>query len=155
MSKSSALLSNNNPRDVTAGYRIRSGPVASATLGHPVTMWLIRLAYRTAGAVLAGLVGGRDRPGRTVARLAGIIRRAGDLIFMVNDEEAYWRGWTVERRHAGLGRRYRNPLFDTLATCPHCRGLGITATESLCVKCTGTGRVTIDQPPFAQDGCPP
>jgi hypothetical protein len=96
--------------------------------------------------------GARDKPGRTVGWLAGIIRLAGDLIFMANDEEAYWRGWTVERRLAGLGRRYRDPLFDTLATCPHCRGLGITATESLCVKCSGAGRVTIDQPPFAHDG---
>ena len=156
MSKTSALLSNNNPRDVTAGYRIRSDPVTSATVGHPVTVRLIRLAYRAADAALVGLVrvrvGVRDRPGRTVGWLAGIIRRAGDLIFMANDEEACWRGWTVERRHAGLGRRYRDPLFDTLATCPHCRGLGITATESLCVKCSGTGRITIDQPPFAHDG---
>ncbi len=156
MSKSSALLSNNNPRVVTAGYRIRSDPVTSATLGHPGTIRLIRLAYRAAAAALVGLArvraGARDRPGRTAGWLAGIIRLAGDLIFMANDEEAYWRGWTVERRLAGLGRRYRDPLFDTLATCPHCRGLGITAAESLCVKCSGTGRVTLIGPPFAHDG---
>jgi hypothetical protein len=126
LSKSSALLSNNNPHVVTAGYRIRSDPVTSATLGHPGS--------------------------RAVGWFARIIRLAGDLIFMANDEEAYWRGWTVERRLAGLGRRYRDPLFDTLATCPHCRGLGITATESLCVTCSGAGRVTIIGPPFAHDG---
>jgi hypothetical protein len=152
LSKSSALLSNNNPRVVTAGYRIRSDPVTSATLGHPATIRLIYLAYRAAGAALVGLVGVRHRPSRTVAWLAGIVQRAGDLIFMANDEEAHWRGWTVKRRLAGLGRRYRDPLFDSLASCPHCRGQGITATESLCVKCSGTGRVTIDQPPFAHDG---
>ena len=136
--KTSALLSNNKPRDVTAGYRIGSDPVTSATLGHPVTIRLIRLAYGAAAAALVGLArvrarvrgGARDKPGRTVGWLAGIVRLAGDLIFMANDEEAYWRGWTVERRLAGLGRRYRDPLFDTLATCPHCRGLGITATVS-------------------------
>jgi hypothetical protein len=121
-------------------------------LGHPVTIRLILLVYRAAGAALGGLAGVRDRPGRTVEWLAGIIRRAGDLIFMANDEEAYWRGWTIERRQAGLGRRYRNPRFDTLATCPHCRGLGVTAAESLCVKCTGTGRITVEQPPFPHDG---
>ena len=156
MSKSSALLSNNKPRDVTAGYQIRSDPVTLATLGHPVTIRLIRLAYGAVATALVGLAtvraGARDKPGRTVGWLAGIIRLAGDLIFMANDEEAYWRGWTVERRLAGLGRRYRDPLFDTLATCPHCRGLGITAAESLCVKCSGAGRVTTDQPPFAHDG---
>jgi RecJ-like exonuclease len=84
--------------------------------------------------------------------LAGIVEGIGDLIFMATDEEAYWRGWTIERRQAGLGRRYRDPAFDTLATCPHCRGLGITAAESLCVKCTGTGRITVGQPPFPHDG---
>jgi hypothetical protein len=156
LSKSSALLSNGNPRIVTAGYRIRSDPVTSATLSHPVTIRLIRLAYGAAATALGGLarvrVGVRNRAGRAVGWLAGIIQRAGDLIFMANDEEAYWRGWTVERRLADLGRRYRDPLFDSLASCPHCRGLGITATESLCVKCSGTGRVTIDQPPFAHDG---
>ncbi len=156
MSNSSALPSNNNPRVVTAGYRIRSDPVTSATLGHPVTIRLIRLAYGTAATALGGLarvrVGVRERPGQAVGWIAGIIQRAGDLIFMANDEEAYWRGWTIERRLAGLGHRYRDPLFDSLASCPHCRGLGITATESLCVKCSGTGRVTIDQPPFAHDG---
>ena len=125
-----------------------------------MTIRLIRLAYGAAAAALVGLArvrarvrgGARDKPGRTVGWLAGIVRLAGDLIFMANDEEAYWRGWTVERRLAGLGRRYRDPLFDTLATCPHCRGLGITATESLCVNCSGTGRVTIIGPPFAHDG---
>jgi hypothetical protein len=150
--KTSALLANNNPRVVTAGYQTGSVPVAMGTLGHPVTIWLIRLVNRTAGAALVGLAGVRTRPSRTVEWLAGIIRCAGDLIFRANDEEAYWRGWTVHRRHAGLGRRYRSPLFGTLATCPHCRGLGITAAESLCVKCTGTGRVTVDQPPFPHDG---
>ena len=152
MPKTSALLANDNPRVVTAGYQTGSVPVATGTLGHLVTIWLIRLAYRAAGTALLGLAGVRGRPGRTVEWLAGIIRRAGDLIFMANDEEACWRGWTVDRQYAGLGRRYRNSCFDTVATCPHCRGLGITAAESLCVKCTGTGRVTVGQPPFPHDG---
>jgi hypothetical protein len=84
--------------------------------------------------------------------LAGIVQRLGDLIFMANDEEACWRGWTVERRHAGLGRRYRDPVFDTVASCSPCRGLGITAAESRCVKCSGTGRVTVTGPSFPHDG---
>ena len=153
MSKSSALLSEDNPRVVTAGYQIGPPPVAPATLGHPVTIRLIVLAYLTRRATLTGLVEVRDQPGRAAERLAGIVRRLGDLVFMANDEEAYWRGWTIERRHAGLGRRYRDPIFDTVASCPHCQGLGITAAESPCVKCTGTGRVTVDAPPpFPHDG---
>jgi hypothetical protein len=130
LSKSSALLSEDNPRVVTAGYQIGPPPVAPATLGHVVAI----------------------RPGQVGERLAGIVRRLGDLIFMANDEEAYWRGWTIERRYAGLGRRYRDPVFDTVASCPHCQGLGITAAEAPCAKCEGTGRVTVDQPPFPHDG---
>jgi hypothetical protein len=94
----------------------------------------------------------RDEPGRTWERIAGIVRSIGDLVFMANDEEACWRGWTIEPWHAGLGRRYRDPKFDTLARCPHCPGLGVTAVGSLCVKCSGTGRITLDQPPFPHDG---
>ena len=152
MSKSSALLGNNNPRVVTAGYRTVSGPVAPATLGHPVTIRLIRLTYRGTRAALAGLAGVRHQPGRAWERIAGIVKGIGDLVFMANDEEACWRGWTIEPRLAGLGRRYRDPMFDTLARCPHCRGLGVTAVDSLCVKCSGTGRITLDPPPFPHDG---
>ncbi len=152
MSKSSALLADDKPRDVTAGYQTGSRPATSATLGHLVTTRLVLLTYRTVGAALVGLVGVRDHPRRTMDWLAGIIKRFGDIVFLANDEEACWWGWTVERRHGGLGRRYRHWLFGTVASCPHCRGLGITATESLCVKCSGTGRVTIDQPPFPHDG---
>ena len=151
MPKRSALLANNNPRVVTAGYRTVSGPVAPATLGHPVTIRLI-LMYRGTCAALASLAGARHQPGRARELIAGTVRRIGDLVFMANDEEACWRGWTIQPRFAGLGRRYRDPMFDTLAPCPHCRGLGVTAADSLCVKCSGTGRITLDPPPFPHDG---
>ena len=152
MSKGSALLGNDKPPDVTAGYQIGSEPVTSATLGHLVTIRLVLLTYQAAGAALVGLAGVRDQPSQTVDWLAGVIRCLGDLIFVANDEEACWWGWTIERRLGGLGRRYRDPSFRALATCPHCRGLGITATESLCVKCSGTGRVGTGHPPSPHDG---
>jgi hypothetical protein len=152
LSKSSALLADDKPPDVTAGYQIGSEPVTSATLGHLVTIRFVLLTYRAAGAALVGLAGVRDRPGQTMDWLAGVIRCLGDLIFVANDEEACWWGWTVERRHGGLSRRYRDPSFGLLASCPHCRGLGITPAESLCAKCSGTGRVSTDQPPFPRRG---
>jgi RecJ-like exonuclease len=71
---------------------------------------------------------------------------------LVNDQEACWRGWTIERLHAGLGRRYRDPLFDTLISCPRCRGLGITTNKSSCVSCSGTGRSMVEQQPLPSDG---
>ena len=126
MSKTSAVLGKHNPPLVTAGYRPVPALVIPATLSCPAP--------------------------RRLAWLTGILRQIGDLIFMPCDEEAYWRGWTIQRRHAGLSRRYRDPVFDTVARCPHCRGLGVGVEESLCLKCSGTGRVTVDQPPFACDG---
>ena len=59
--------------------------------------------------------------------LAAIPRRLGDRLFAMNDAEAYWRDWQITRTHGGLGRRYRDPRFDTLAECSKCRGAGRTA----------------------------
>ena len=147
MAKTSALPANNNPRVVTGGYQIRPIPVASGTLGHLASIRLILFAYRATGLLEVG-----DRPGRIVARIAAIVAAVGDIVFLANDEEACRWGWTIERRRGGLGRRYRHPWFDTLATCGLCRGLGITAEESACPTCSGTGRVTLDQSLFPHDG---
>jgi hypothetical protein len=152
LSKSSALLPIDNPRKVTGGYQTGPIPVTTGTFGHHTSIRLVLLAYRAVNAALMGLLSVRDRPTGVVERITGLIAAVGDIVFLANDEEAYWRGWTIERRYAGLSRRYRNPLFDTLASCPHCRGWGITPDESSCVKCSGTGRVTVDQPPFPHDG---
>ena len=90
--------------------------------------------------------------------LAAIPRRLGDLLFAMNDTEAYWRDWQITRTQGGLGRSYRDPRFDTLAECPKCRGAGFTAagagaiaggaglTAGLpCLPCLGTGRVTLGE----------
>lgn len=65
----------------------------------------------------------------TIGRLlliwvAGVPRRLGDRLFVMNDAEAAWRGWQTARTHGGLGRRYRDPWFDTLAECATCRETG-------------------------------
>jgi hypothetical protein len=81
--------------------------------------------------------------------LAFIPRRLGDYLFTMNDNEAYWRGWQITKTHGGLGRRYRDPLFDTLAECPACQGAGACAStgcaSTACARCLGTGRVTIGE----------
>jgi hypothetical protein len=56
--------------------------------------------------------------------LAYLLRRWGDRWFAANDTEAYWRGWQITKTHAGLGRRYRDIRFDTLAPCAQCAGAG-------------------------------
>ncbi len=73
--------------------------------------------------------------------LAGLPRRLGDRLFVMNDTEAYWRGWQITKTHGGLARRYRDPRFDSLAECPKCYGAGVTA-DLPCAPCLGTGRST-------------
>jgi hypothetical protein len=71
-------------------------------------------------------------------------RRLCDRLFAANDAEASWRGWEVINAYGGLGRRYRDPRFDTLAACPQCRGTGID-TDEPCDFCLGAGRLTITE----------
>jgi hypothetical protein len=80
--------------------------------------------------------------------LGGYSRRWGDRWYIPNDEEACWRGWQVTRTHGGLGRRYRDPAFDSLAECARCRGAGVRAdvharADVHCAGCQGTGRISL------------
>ena len=81
--------------------------------------------------------------------LAYIPRRLGDRIFTWNDADAYWCGWQITKVRGGLGRCYRDPRFDTLATCPQCQGGGASAKEgradTRCAPCLGTGRVSTEE----------
>ncbi len=74
--------------------------------------------------------------------LAAIPRRLGDRLFVMNDTEAYWRGWQITKTRGGLARRYRDPRFDALAQCPQCRGAGVSA-DLACIPCLGTGRISL------------
>jgi hypothetical protein len=76
--------------------------------------------------------------------LAYFLRRGGDRRFAMNDTEAYWRGWQITKTLAGLGRRYRDIRFGTLAACARCAGAGVWA-DAPCGPCLGTGRITPGQ----------
>ena len=76
--------------------------------------------------------------------LAYRLRRWGDRWFAMNDTEAYWRGWQITKTHAGLGRRYRDIRFGTLAACAQCAGAGSRA-DAPCGPCLGTGRITLGE----------
>lgn len=76
--------------------------------------------------------------------LAAISGRLTNRVFLMNDNEAFWRGWQVTRRQGGFGRAYRDPLFDTLTECARCRGAGAGADEP-CIFCLGTGRTTVGE----------
>ena len=115
------------------------------------------LARGPARGPAAGPSEPRRRTGRRVADLAGLAaavllswlayipRRLGDHLFSRNDTEAYWRGWQITKVHGGLGRRYRDPRFDTLTACPQCRGRGISTQDTPCAPCLGTGRVSTEE----------
>jgi hypothetical protein len=74
----------------------------------------------------------------------------------MNDEEARWHGWEIAPLHAGLARRYRDPMFDTLIQCPDCLGKGSSTCDGLvrvpCHVCTGTGRLRLQGPGASYGG---
>ncbi len=125
----SNLVGKDNPRVVTESHRGLLIPAGAVTWGR-----LAAILVRDPAAILAGW-------------LADLLIRIGDWMFAMNDEEARWHGWHIERRPAGLGRRYRDPRFDTLSRCQHCRGIGTIAADSLCAQCSGTGRLILGRPP--------
>jgi hypothetical protein len=149
LSNSSKVLGIDNPLTVTRSYRTLPIFMAGGTWGHPGPVILAHAVFATVHAVVTGLFGRR-----AAARggwLTGLPHRIGDLLFAGNDEEARWRGWSVEERHAGLARVYRDPAFDRMVQCPDCRGAGVTMAESRCAPCSGTGRLILDQPPIAHN----
>ena len=75
--------------------------------------------------------------------LARRIREAGSWLFSYEDDFARSHGWTVEERHGGLGRTYRDPRFNHLAQCPACAGIGTFPDDMLCTRCAGSGRITL------------
>ena len=117
-----------------------SGALAGAVPAAALSDTWTRLRRRLAAAVRAVPLVGRV----LLSWLAALPRRLGDRLFAMNDAEAYWRDWQMTRTHGGLGRRYRDPRFDTLAECPKCRGAGATGDQP-CPPCLGTGRVTLGE----------
>jgi DnaJ-class molecular chaperone len=82
---------------------------------------------------------------RLLAWLRARLARIGERAFAATDGFAREQGWQITSTHAGLGRRYRDPRFDSLAPCSRCRGRGTTAPGDLCQTCNGTGRIVLDQ----------
>jgi hypothetical protein len=53
-------------------------------------------------------------PGVLADLISRPLRRQGDRMFATLDTEAYWRSWQITKSYAGVGRRYRDPRFDTI-----------------------------------------
>lgn len=80
---------------------------------------------------------------RLVAWLRVRSARLGERVFEADDAAARQLGWQVTPSYAGLGRRYRDPRFDSLAACPRCGGRGGTGRGDRCLACAGTGRIIL------------
>jgi hypothetical protein len=142
------FTSKNNPSLVLAEPTRPTPPAPQAAPAQAPGVRRARAARGPRGAAAPAL---RVRLGGILAIAAGVLlswlgavpRRLGDRWFTMNDTEAYWRGWQITKVQGGLGRRYRDPLFDTLAQCARCAGSGGGASAP-CGPCLGTGRVSID-----------
>jgi hypothetical protein len=76
-------------------------------------------------------------------------------LFTASDTAARQDGWQAGSMHCGFGRRYRDPRFDTLASCPDCRGCSITPPGNSCQKCSGTGRIIVKRAAEPPSSPPP
>jgi len=76
----SNLVGKDNPRAVTESHRGLLIPAATVTWGR-----LADMLVRAPSVILAGW-------------LADLLIRIGDWMFAINDQEAGWRGWEIERR---------------------------------------------------------
>jgi hypothetical protein len=77
------------------------------------------------------------------ARLWIWMRLLLDRLFAPDDVWAIQHGWEIERGRLGLSRTYRDPRFDTLASCGACHGRGWVQPGRPCLTCGGTGCVTL------------
>jgi hypothetical protein len=93
----------------------------------------------------------RDLLARLTARLAALCAQS----FAAKDAEARRYGWLVTSIRGGSGRRYWDPRFDRLVTCPACRGGGFTALGTPCRNCRGIGRIIVERVPDPPSGSPP
>jgi len=80
---------------------------------------------------------------RLLIQLRACLARIGEWAFAGTDAVARQHDWQIVRTHAGLGRRYRDPRFDSLAACSRCCGRGTTATGDPCLSCDGAGRIVV------------
>jgi hypothetical protein len=78
---------------------------------------------------------------RLVRWLLNRLEAAGNRLFATDDQQAAEHGWQITPGRHGLSRRYRDPRFDALISCPDCHGNGATDGWP-CPACRATGRLT-------------
>jgi hypothetical protein len=130
------FTSKNNPSYVLTEAVPPARPAVPAASAKPRRAAAPALRVRLGGVLVIAA-------GVLLSWLGAAPRRLGDRLFAMNDTEAYWRGWQIIKVQGGLGRRYRDSRFDTLAECASCRGSSGGAGAP-CGRCRGTGRVGLE-----------
>ena len=145
---SPALVNVTHPSVTGHGTKLgRCGHIGPAA--HQPGSWV---SERTSAVIKSSSPDGQGKARHGPASwLAARLRAAGDRLFAEEDRKAREHGWEVTCRHGGLSRRYRDPRFDTLTSCPWCHGSG-QAGEHQCPACRGTGRLCRGQPPQQEGG---
>jgi hypothetical protein len=93
-----------------------------------------------------------DKPStHLVAWMARLLDGIGQRLFASADARAREHGWQITQRSGGLSRSYRDPRFDSLISCPLCKGTG-DVDEAPCERCGGTGRLTRCEPALVPRG---
>jgi len=77
-------------------------------------------------------------------RLRASLLALGERVFATTDADAQRHGWQAISTHGGLGRRYRDPRFGTLAACTDCGGRGVKAPGNPGRSGSGTGRIVVE-----------
>ena len=75
--------------------------------------------------------------------LRASLAQCGARVFAATDATARQHDWQIVATLGGLGRRYRDPRFDSLAACAPCGGRGARTPGDPCQACEGTGRITV------------
>jgi hypothetical protein len=126
-------------RSVRAAVRSARARVRSAHAGVRSTEGGVRLAGAWIRLACTQLKPGPDE--RLTGWMARCVQQLGDLMFASEDQEATWHAWDVERRDAGLGRRYRDRRFQALVPCPRCHRVSTVADGAVCKQCTAADRL--------------
>jgi hypothetical protein len=138
------------------GFRLRCLHITSwtdaLTSAQPDTIPDSCKSERISALTNSSSLNSENKPSPTlVTWLARSLNLNGQRLHAETDAMARQRGWQITQRNGGLGRRYRDPRFDFLTSCPSCRGTG-DADEAPCEQCGGIGRLTRCEPSLVPRG---
>jgi hypothetical protein len=92
---------------------------------------------------------------RPLTWVKAAIEALTQALFAASDAAARRHGWQITSTRYGFARVYRDPRFDTLTSCPDCRGHSVDPDGIECLRCHGTGRIVIKPDAQSSSDLPP